>query len=121
MTKSNLRIAIVILTLATAGIHLYLDVRLGVIDPAFTLNGLGYLALLVIFLKWIKLPFLEGRDQLVLYAFIGFAGVTILAWIALGEKNIAAPLGMIGYTDKLIEVLLIASLWFYGRDRHTSR
>ena len=49
MNRSNLRIAILIFGLFTAVVHLYLNVRMGGFDPAFTANGLGYLALLGLF------------------------------------------------------------------------
>jgi hypothetical protein len=105
MNRSTLRSAIVVLTVATALIHLYLNFNTGKFEfqPMFTLNGLGYFALLgALFLN---LPFLAGRGRLVHYAYIGYTAVTILAWVAFGQRN------LVGYTDKVIEVLLIAALW----------
>lgn len=74
----------------------------------FMLNGLGYIALLIGLLT--KLPFLAGRERLVHYAYMGYTAVTILAWVAFGQKSLGDPLGPIGYTTKAIEVLLIAAL-----------
>jgi hypothetical protein len=105
MTRSNLRLAIAVLTIATALIHFSLNFNTGafVFQPMFTLNGLGYLGLLAAL--WFPLSFLAGRERLVHYVFIGYTAVTILGWVAVGARNI------VGYGDKLIEVLLIAALW----------
>lgn len=110
MNLSLLRGAIVVLTLATASIHLVLSRTAGVM---FVLNGLGYIALVIALL--VKLPFLAGRERLVHYAYIGYTVVTILAWVAIGQKSLSDPLGPIGYTTKAIELLLIAALWQHLR------
>jgi hypothetical protein len=102
--RSTLRKLIVVLGLATALIHLYLNVRLGSLDIPFTLNALGYLTLLVALFLPIK--FLEGRERLVHYVFMAFTVVTILAWVALGDKA-----DLLGWLDKAIEVLLVLALW----------
>jgi hypothetical protein len=112
MTKSNLRLSIIVLTVATALIHFfYLNVRAGQIMPGFILNGLGYLALLALYLKWVKLPFLEGRDSMLRWAYIGYTAVTIVAWIAIGDKS-----DVLGYADKAIEILLVAALYFDSKN-----
>lgn len=108
MSRSNLRIAIIVLTLATALIHLYLNIRIGHFDPPFTANAVGYLALLGVFLA--QPPFLAGRERLFHYAYMGFAAVTILAWFFIawlpgGRSDVLA------YITKAIEVLLIIALW----------
>lgn len=103
MSRSNLRIAIIVLTLITAAIHLTLNFP----DVVFILNGLGYLALMTIFFKFVKVPFLAGREKLIWYAYMGFTAVTIIAWLILGSRNI------LGYTDKVVEVLLIGALWLH--------
>ncbi|HKZ55807.1 MAG TPA: hypothetical protein VJ123_10025 [Anaerolineales bacterium] len=103
MSRSMLRNAILVLGLATALIHLYLNVFYDDFSVLFTLNGLGYLGLLAgIFLP---IPFLAGRERLVKLALIAYAAVTILAWVAMGDR---IPLG---YIDKAIEVLLILALF----------
>lgn len=112
MSKSNLRIAILGLGLATALIHLYLNVRMGRFDPAFTANGLGYLALLFAFFQPVKLSFLAGRERLIHYVFMGFAAVTIVAYFAVNNQPFSDMLGLIA---KAIEVLLIAALWMHLR------
>jgi membrane associated rhomboid family serine protease len=92
------------LTLGTAAIHAYLNVMLNQIDPAMTLNALGYLALLGAYLL------LPERRRLVTLVFIAFTVVTIVGWLALGYKGFDTPLGIIGWVDKLIEAGLVAYL-----------
>jgi len=103
VSRSALRSAVLILGLATALIHLYLNIRDAQFYILFTLNGLGYLALLAgVFLP---IPFLAGRERLVKLALIAYAALTILAWVAMGERSLLA------YVDKAIEVLLILALF----------
>jgi hypothetical protein len=106
MNRSTLRYAIIALTLATAGVHLVLA---GGAGPMFIVNGLGYIALMVAYLKLVSLPFLAGREKLIFYAYIAYTAVTILGWVAIGTRN------TIGYADKIIEILLIAALWQHER------
>ncbi|MCS6801134.1 MAG: hypothetical protein RMM58_04880 [Chloroflexota bacterium] len=108
MPISPLRLAITLLALATALIHFSLLFMMGRFDVAFFLNGVGYLALTFAYLT--NVPLGAARRPLLHFLFIGYTGVTILAWVALGEKNPAAPLGAIGYIDKIIEILLIVAL-----------
>ena len=110
MTKSTLRTLIVVLTLITAGVHLILlnmsvlD-ETGSIDIPFTLNGLGYLALLAALLY----GFPAGREKLVHYAFIAYTLVTILAWYFI-NGDFTDPVGVF---TKTVEVLLIVFLWMH--------
>ncbi len=107
-----LQIGIIILTLITAVIHLViLNVFSGHIDPPFLLNGLGYLALLAAL--YLPLPFLKENRKLVRWVFIGFTILTILAWVAIGDKS--WPAGALGYFTKLDEVALVILLWLEGR------
>jgi hypothetical protein len=98
----GLQVGIIILTLATAVIHFTLVHRL--MDIAFVLNGLGYLALLAAL--YLPSPFFAGRRGLVRFALMGFAALTIIAWIAMGDKS-----GWLGYVDKFIEIVLIILVW----------
>jgi hypothetical protein len=86
---------------------LYLNIRLGRLDIAFTLNGLGYLALLAAMFG--NLSFLHGRSTLIHYTFMGFTAITILAWFALGG-DFGDALAVI---DKLIEIVLLVCLWLH--------
>lgn len=97
------QIAIVILTLATALIHISLLFP----DVLFILNGLGYLTLLAAY--FLPLPFVKDNRGLVRWAFMAYIIVTILAWIAMGDKS--WPAGALGYITKLIEIVLVVLLW----------
>ncbi len=98
------QIGIILLTLATAGIHFTL------VFPSvmFILNAIGYLTLLAAY--FLPLPFAKDNRDLVRWAFIGFTAVTILGWVAIGDKSVA-----LGYITKAIEVVLIALLLYEGR------
>lgn len=109
MTRTTLRRAIFFLGLATALIHLYLNIFYGKFDPLFTLNGLGYLGLLGAF--FLDVPFLRGRSTLVHIGFIGYTALTIAAYFIM-TPNPALPLGI---ADKVIEGLLILALLAHFR------
>jgi hypothetical protein len=100
MDEKSTRFLIIILTLFTALVHL-VALNLGGIQPLFVLNGLGYFALLGALL-W-RIP--AGRERLVHYAFMAYTAVTIVAWVFVGTRS------MLGYSTKLVEVLLIVFLW----------
>ena len=113
MNRPTLRNAIVVLTLATAAIHLYLNFNTGafVPQPAFIANAIGYVALLAVFFKWVNLPFLNGREKPLWYVYLGYTALTIVAYFAVnGAKSFSNPVGL---ADKAIEVLLIAALWLH--------
>jgi hypothetical protein len=98
-----LRVGIVLLTLATALIHL----QLAFPDPAFILNGLGYLTLLAAL--YMPVQRLARYRNVVRWVLIGFTALTILLWILLGART------PIGYADKAIEVVLILLLLLEAR------
>jgi hypothetical protein len=102
-----LQIGIVILTLTTALIHISLLFP----NVMFILNGLGYLTLLAVY--FLPIGMFQERHNLVRWAFIAFTAVTILGWIAIGDKS--WPAGALGYVTKLVEVLLIILLVVDGR------
>ena len=119
MNRSTLQWSIIGLTVATALIHFVLAViqlSQGMMGGVmFVLNGAGYLALMAVYLKWVNLPFLKGREALVLYGYLGFILVTIIGYFAVnGGASFANPLGV---ADKVIEVLLMAALWMHARTR----
>ena len=93
-----LQIGIVLFTLGAALIHFSLNFP----DPAFILNGLGYLALLAGLS--LPLPQLARRRNAVRWTLIGYAALTILLWILFGERT------PVGYTAKAFEVALILLL-----------
>lgn len=104
MVKQNslLRVGILIFAFITAAIHFSLFLG----NPSFLLmflfNALGYLALLAAY--FLPLPFARDHRRLVRYVFIGYTLVTILAWVAIGERT------TIGFITKAVEVALVAML-----------
>lgn len=104
-TSANLvlRVGIVALTLGTALIHLSLNFP----DPGFILSGLGYLTLLAAL--YLPVPQVSRYRDVVRWVLVGYAALTILLWILLGDRT------AIGYTAKAIEVTLIALLLLEAR------
>ena len=82
-------------------------------DPLFILNGLGYLGLLGAY--FLPIPFFQQKHNLVRWGFIGFAVITILAWIfiwviqyvIIGGENFFAHDSLYGIPAKIAEVFLI--------------
>jgi len=100
---ATIRIGVVLLTLSTAAVHLSLLFP----DPVFILNGLGYLALLAAL--YLPIPRLLPYRRAVRWALIGYAALTVLLWVAIGERT---PLGSATTAD---EVALVALLVLEGR------
>jgi len=98
-----LRVGIITLTLGTALIHLSLNFP----DLGFMLNGLGYLTLLAAL--YLPVPQVARYRDIVRWVLIGYAALTILLWILLGDRT------AIGYTAKAIEVALITLLLLEAR------
>jgi hypothetical protein len=102
----KVQIGIIVLTISTALIHLYLSIEIiasGMSGTLFILNGLGYLALLAgLFLP---LPIVSSYRPVVRILMMLFVLVTILAWVAIGMRNAW------GYSDKIIEIALLILLW----------
>jgi hypothetical protein len=99
-----LRIGVIVLTVGTALIHLYLGLH-GF--PLFILNGLGYLALLAALT--LPIPGISEYRNLTRWVLVGYAALTIFLWILVGARN------SIGYTDKIIELALMALLVLEAR------
>lgn len=97
------QVGIIVMTLVTAFIHIYLSVLMGKFSLMFTLNALGYLALLAALL--LPLPLVSQQRPLVRILFILYTLVTILGWVFSGSR---IP---IAYVDKLAEVILVVLLW----------
>lgn len=100
---SALQVGIVLLTVATALIHL----QLAFPDPVFILNGLGYLALLAAL--YLPIPKLRDYRSFVRWTLVGYTVLTIFLWVLFGAGT------LIGYVDKLIEVALILLLMIEAR------
>ncbi|MCJ7514112.1 MAG: hypothetical protein MUO23_14255, partial [Anaerolineales bacterium] len=110
MNKKSLGTVITVTAVLTAAIHLYYALFLvgptQTLGMMFLLNFFGYVALLLAYLG--KLSFLRLSHSLITWAFIAFTAVTILAWVAMGERS------MLAYFTKLDELVLLVAL-FLGR------
>ncbi|HEU5104169.1 MAG TPA: hypothetical protein VFU22_34365 [Roseiflexaceae bacterium] len=98
-----LRAAIIALTFLTALIHFSLVFP----DPAFILNGLGYLALLGAL--YLPIPQLVPWRRQIRWLMIGYTALTFALWVAFGSR---IP---IAYICKVAELLLIGCLLLEGR------
>jgi hypothetical protein len=113
---------VIILVLATAILHfaaafdkiLFPD---GTPDPLFTLNGLGYLALLGAY--YLPISFFQQRHKLVWQVLFGYVILTIVAWLVIwvGMNVVAQGVpffshdSIYGVPAKIIEVILLSLLW----------
>ena len=83
MKPGFVRYGIIITTLVTAILHLAAAFDKLLFpespDPLFILNGLGYLGLLGAYI--LPIPFFQQRHDLIRKVLIGFALLTIAAWI----------------------------------------
>ena len=83
MKPGYVRYGIIITTLITAILHLAAAFDKLLFpespDPLFILNGLGYLGLLGAYI--LPIPFFQQRHDLIRKVLIGFALLTIAAWI----------------------------------------
>lgn len=96
---------IILFALATAILHIGLFP-----DIMFTLNGLGYIALLAAY--FLPLPFLQQRRNLVWWIFVGYTALTIILWVIMGDKNfVAGTSSATGYYAKVAELLLLGFLF----------
>jgi len=96
---------VMITTLITAVIHLYIGITLP--STLFILNGIGYLGLLIGL--FVQVSIAQKNRSLIRWVLMGFTAVTIVAWLAIGDKS--WPSGALGYITKFDEVLLLALLW----------
>ena len=108
---------IIIAALVTAVMHLMAAMDKQLFpegpDPLFLLNGLGYLGLLGAY--FLPISFFQQKHNLVRWGFIGFAVITILAWVfiwviqyvIIGGQNFFAHDSLYGIPAKIAEVFLI--------------
>jgi hypothetical protein len=101
------QIGIIVLTITTAAIHLFVAFIFPAMRTLFILNSLGYLALLAAYF----LPQFSNAHSLVRWALIAFTAVTIVGYFVVNGIKMD-PLGLL---TKLIEVVLIFLLWQDGR------
>jgi hypothetical protein len=113
-----LQAAIVLLALATAAIHIYLAWVVipqvngsGNPDVVFTLNGLGYLAL--VGALYLPIGFLRERRSLLRWLLIGYTALTFFLWLFMAF--LSGDRTTIGYITKAIELALIVLLILESR------
>lgn len=104
---SGLQIGIIVLTVATALIHLVLAFIYPPMQILFILNAAGYLVLLAGYF----LPQFASFHNTIRWLLIAFAAVTIIGYFAVNGLKMD-PLGLL---TKAIEVALIVLLWLDGR------
>jgi hypothetical protein len=117
MKLTNRSYGIIIAALVTALMHLLaaFDKQLfpDGADPLFILNAIGFLGLLGAYI--LPIPFFQQRHNLVRQGMIGFAIITIGAWIfiwviqyvIIGGENFFAHDSLYGIPAKIAEVALI--------------
>lgn len=120
MKMNNVRYGIILATLVTALAHLLaaFDKMLfpDHVDPLFLLNGLGFLGLLGAY--FLPIPFFQQRHELVRKGLIGFAILTIAAWVFIWVIQYVIINGtpffshdsLYGVPAKIAEVILILLL-----------
>jgi hypothetical protein len=120
MKLNNVRYGIIIAALATALLHLAAAFDKTLFpespDPLFILNGLGYLGLLGAY--FLPIPFFQQRHELVRKGLIGFAILTIAAWVFIWVIQYVIIQGtpffshdsIYGVPAKIAEVILILLL-----------
>ncbi|HAD07164.1 MAG TPA: hypothetical protein DCE76_08405 [Anaerolineaceae bacterium] len=96
---------IILLTIATAGIHISLLFP----DVVFILNGLGFLSLAAAY--FLPIPLFIQKRKWIAWAYMGYTLITILLWVVIGERS------TLGFATKAIELALLISVWIDYRRR----
>ena len=114
MSKTTLRIAVIVLTLITAIVHLYLgvssigDSSLRTLTILWLLNGVSWFVLLGGVLG--ITPILKDNRALSHYGLMALAAATIIAWFMVGDRT-----EIFGLVTKFVEVLLIIVTFMHLR------
>ncbi len=108
MNLTGKHYGIILATLVTGLLHLFLLARLG-LDP-IALNGFGYLALLGAY--FLPIQFFQQRHNLVWWAYLGYTVLTFVLWLILGDKHFTFDFSnaAIGYYAKTAELFLMGFL-----------
>jgi hypothetical protein len=115
VNRSTLRIAIIVLTLITAAIHLGIGISnilkgsAGGLDYAFVANGIGYIALLAAL--FMDVPYFRDNRNLAHWLLIAFAGVTLVGYFVMNGFQF----GTVAIITKAVEVLLIIATFMHMR------
>ncbi|MGB9674049.1 MAG: hypothetical protein ACPL3P_07905 [Anaerolineales bacterium] len=94
------KIAILILTIAIALIHISLRFP----NPIYILNGIGYLIFLGAY--FVPIAVFSNNHPLIRKTMVGYTMLTILAWITLGSN----PPTLLGLITSILEIILVVCL-----------
>lgn len=120
MKFTSRQYSIIVLTLITAGLHLAAAFDKQLFpdgpDPLFILNGVGYIGLLGAY--FLPIAFFQQKHNLVRQGFIGYAILTIAAWIFIWVIQYVIIQGtpffshdsLYGVPAKITELILIFQL-----------
>jgi len=112
MSKANLRWAVIIFTVITAGVHLFLgvtslsDPTLRTLSILWLMNVVGYLGLLAAVMGWISFIPKDTAH----YLLIAYAAITIIAWVVMGSMT-----DKLAWVTKVDEVLLMVVTFLHSR------
>ena len=110
MQKLNMtQIGIIVLTLATAVIHL-VPLGIGFGNTLFILNGLGFLGLLVVI--FLPIAFFQEFRNYARWALLVYTGITVIAYFLVNPDPWSSVLGLL---TKAIEVILMILLFVDNR------
>src|SRR4051812_18377242 len=121
MNRSTLRIVIIVLTLITAGIHLWLGIsglmkgQSDNLTLPFIANGIGYIVLLLALFA--PVPYFKDNRDVAHYLLIGFALITLIGFFVVNRSHIMESFGIAAIIAKLDEVLLIIATFMHLRAR----
>ena len=109
MKLSPRHYGIIISSLTTAYMHLSLYQDFGYFDWV-VLNGFGSIALLSAY--FLPIPFFQRRHSIVFWAMVGYALLTIMLWLLVGDKTFQfETTAATGYYAKIAELFLLAFMW----------
>jgi hypothetical protein len=120
VNRSTLRIAIIVLTLITAIVHLGIALlhitrgEAGGLDYVFLGNGIGYIALLAALFA--DVPYFRDHRDIAHWLLIAFAGITLIGFFALNISHLTeALLSPPALISKTAELLLIIATFLHMR------
>jgi hypothetical protein len=119
MNRSTLRIVIIVLTLITAGIHLWIAIsqlasgNTTALTIPFIGNGTIYLLLLLALFA--NVPYFSTHRDVAHYLMMAFAAVTFIAFFVANGSHLSESLGPLSITAKVDELLLIIATFMHLR------
>src|SRR5262245_55044033 len=115
MTRAQLQIMAIILSVTTAPIHL-LSGALNTSKPdmwplnaLWLLNGLGTIYLMMASFARAYIPF-PFKRSIAPWLLVAYTGLTILAWVVITVMQNGDPMGVLAVATRLVEVALIVAI-----------